>query len=170
MEQLLTEDSRLPIEKLRRYHLQKICKENDIKFDPTGPATDLRKLIEGSNVDIYKSNLFEKIQFQDESGRTKETVLPKIIPHATANADIDYDSILEAKAKASQKEEENVKLRSEIDELKAMVAKLLPKEEIIPGKIESDLSLAERYEVKFGKKPHHKMKEETIREKLNAVA
>lgn len=167
MDQLLTEDSRLPIEKLRRFHLQRICKENGIKFDPAGPATDLRKLIEGSNVDIYKSNLFEKFQIQDENGRMKEVVTPKIVPHATANANIDYDSILEARAKASQKEEENVKLRSEIDELKAIVAKLLPKE-TKEEKSKSDEEYRTEYQAMFGKAPHHKMKIETIKAKVDA--
>jgi len=45
---------------------------------------------------------------------------------------------------------------------------IMPEAEIIasPEKIDPELSLSEQYEVKFGKKPHHKMLDDTIRKKL----
>ena len=49
---LLTDDSRSPIQKLRRSQLQKIANNHNIKYDPAGPATALRKLIEGSGIDV----------------------------------------------------------------------------------------------------------------------
>lgn len=156
---LLTDDSRSPLLKLRRSQLQKIATKEGIKFDPSGPATDLRKLIEGSGVDVTKTGLFEVIQVQDENGRVKDVMEPVVKPHATASKDINYDAILEAKAKAAEKEEENTELKSQIERLEAMVQKLMePKE----GK-----TLEQEYEDKFGKKPHHKMKPENIRKAID---
>ena len=102
MDLLLTEDSRTPIQKLRRHQLQKICKDNDIKFDPSGPAERLIQLIEGSGVNILRNDLFQKVTVQDESGRTKEIIDPIVKPHATANKVIDHDSIIEAKSKEDE--------------------------------------------------------------------
>ena len=154
---LLTDDSRSPIEKLRRHDLQVIARRNKITFNPSGPATDLRKLIEGSGIDVVKETDFQRIQVEDESGMVKEIVEPVVKEHATANKDINYDAIIEANAKANEKAEENTELKKELDEVKAMLAKLMPEK-----------SLEERYIEKFGKKPHHRMKPETIKAELDA--
>lgn len=177
---LLTDDSRSALEKLRRPQLQKIARENNIPFDPSGPADKLRLLIEGSGVDVLKTDMFEKFQVQDENGRVKEMVEPKVKPHATASKNIDYDAILEAKAKAAEKEEENEGLKKEIDELKALVAKLASqsqeKEQTIEHTSEllkqttealSNDELKDQYFKRFGKKPHHKKKIETIKAELD---
>ncbi len=163
---LLTDDSRTPLEKLRRPQLQRIATANGIKFDPTGPATNLRKLIEGSGVDIMKPDLFETLRVEDENGISKEVVVPIVKPHATANANIDYDTVIEAKAKVVEAEEENSELRKEMAELRAIVAKLSE-----PKVAENELNEAfyrARYEELFGKKPQWKMSLETIKAKVDA--
>ena len=165
---LLTDDSRTPLEKLRRTQLQKIALDNDIKFDPAGPATALRKLIEGSGVDYMRTDLFVQRQVQDENGQIREIVDPVVKPHATANANIDYDAIIEAKAK--EKEEENTELKKELEELKAMVAKLIPDiKPIDPLEVlEEHKILREQYKKVIGKSPHWKMKPETMKERIDA--
>lgn len=165
---LLTDDSRSPLEKLRRPQLQKILRNKDIKFDISGPATDLRKLVEGNGIDVMNSNLFAKIQVQDENGVLKEVLDPVHKPHATEGKNIDYDAIIEAKAKQNEAEEENVSLKNELNEVKAMLAKLtkedVPKEN--DGNTELQ-NLKEQYKEKFGHYPRGRMKPETLRAKIN---
>jgi len=125
---LVTTDSRTPIQKLRRPALQKIARNNGIKFDPSGPATSLVKLIEGSGVDVLKEGNFQRLLVQDEKGRTSEVFDPIVKPHATANSNINYDAILEANAKANEKEDENAELRDQVAKLTALVEGLKPQE------------------------------------------
>lgn len=159
---LISTDSRTPLEKLRRNALQKICKENNIPFDPSGDAVRLRQLIEGSGVDYMKSEFFNKIQVQDENGMVKETVVPVVKPHATENKDINYDAIIEAKANAQEKEDENKELKEKMAKLEAALLKLTPSE--TPT---DEAYYRNKYVEIFGKKPHHKMKVETIQAKVN---
>jgi hypothetical protein len=156
---LITDDPRTPLQKLRRSQLQKLARDNGISFDPKGPATSLRLQLEGAGIDGSRSGLFQTIRVQDENGLTKEIVDPIIKPHSTQDKDINYSAIIEANAKASEKEEENTELKKELETLKAMVQKLT--------EVNEEKPLAEQYEETFGKKPHHLMKEQTMRERIN---
>lgn len=155
---LLTDDSRTPLEKLRRPALQKICKENKIPFDPTGPADKLRKLIEGSGVDYMRKDLFQKAQFQDENGMMKETVHPIVKPHATSNKDINYDAIIEARAATQEKADENTELKERLAKLEALLTKTAKPEK-------SDIK--ELYKETFGHYPKGRMKPETMQAQID---
>jgi hypothetical protein len=182
---LLTDDSRSPIQKLRRSQLQKIARKHEIKFDPSGPATDLRKLIEGSGIDVLRETEFDRLQVKDEDGMVHEILEPKVKPHATASKTIDYDAIIEANSKAAEKSAENDELKKKLESLEAMVAKLTSTESKVeeidehppfayPGtepkavdQVMNEEFYRDRYTKFFGKKPHHKMKLETIKAKVD---
>jgi hypothetical protein len=157
---LLTTDSRLPLQKLRRNALQQICKANEIPFDPSGPADKLRLLIEGSGVDYMKKDFFQKISVPNENGSTSESIVPVVKPHATANKDINYDAIIEAKAKTQEKDDENTELKARLAEMEKIVQSMQPKKEITQ-------EMKDEYKELFGKLPHHKAKFETIQAQID---
>ena len=62
---------------------------------------------------------------------------------------------------------EMAELRKQMDELKAMIIKPIAEEAtIVVKKATVDPELVKQYKEKYGKMPHHKMKEETIRKAL----
>lgn len=103
LENLISDDSRRPIEKLRRVQIQRLLKANGIQFDVNLPKTALLPILEGSGIDITKmpdgDPILQQVPVQDENGNTKLEYFPAQKEHATANKDIDYDSVIEQTAK-----------------------------------------------------------------------
>jgi hypothetical protein len=136
LEKLVSEDSRLPIQKLRRAQLWKIAKAYDIPFPNGAPASAMIPLLEGNGIDVTKplpngESEFEQVVVRTEKGDVVDLV-PKEKEHYTKNKNINYDLILEKAAKEQEVKHkaETDSLNEKIAHLEAMVAKLLD------GKIE----------------------------------
>lgn len=130
LEALVSDDSRTPIQKLRRSQLWKIAKAYDLSFPIGAPASAMIPIIQGAGIDVTRplpngDSEFELINIPTKNG-FKQELVPKEKDHYTKNRDIDYDSVIEKKAKEQEviHKQETDSLRSEIDELKAMIAQL----------------------------------------------
>jgi len=126
--QLVSTDSRNEVEKLRRTHCKNILKAYGVEYNPASPKTKLVSLIEGHGIDVTRplpdgDSIFQMVAVKDEKGNVSTEVYPKEKDHATKNKSIDYNSVIEAKNKATEKEDENTALKKEIESLKALMNK-----------------------------------------------
>jgi len=126
---LVSTDSRGPVDRMRRGDLQKACKAHNIPFDQDQPATTLREIIKGSNINVLEIGDWEQVIVKDEKGGQSVEIYPKRKPHATERSPIDYDAILDRKAKEQEElESKNGSLEDTVKELQAQLAQLLKKE------------------------------------------
>lgn len=129
IERLVSEDSRAPLHRLRRYHLQRILKANGVKFNhETASAIDLAKLIEGNGIDPTSplpngEQLMQTVTVVDDKGNQRRELYPIEKDHATKWKDIDYDAIIQRNAELNSEgdelKNENADLRRQLDELRA---------------------------------------------------
>ena len=125
---LVSTDSRGPEDRMRRGDLQNVCKAHGIPFDQDQPATVLREIIKGANINVLEVGEWEQVQVEGSDGSKSVEIYPKRKPHATEGKSIDYDAILEAKAKEQEAlEEKNDSLEDQLKSLQAQMAQLLAK-------------------------------------------
>lgn len=148
LESLVSEDSRRPIEKLRRVQIQKLLKAHGVNFDVSLPKTALLPILEGSGIDITKplptgESVLQQVPVQDENGNTKIEYFPAQKEHATARKNIDYDTVIEQTAKNNTPDKMSMmELRSAAKELGINTFKM-KKEHIIKA-IENVQNASER--------------------------
>lgn len=129
--QLVSEDSRTPIQRLSRTQCKNILKANGIQYDPAMPKDHpsggacLVSLIQGNALDITKpingEVQFEAVPVADDKGNIHHEMYPVEKDHATKGKVINYDRILQDKADKAEKESENQELKAQ---LKAMQDKI----------------------------------------------
>lgn len=122
--QLVSEDSRTPIQRLSRTQCKNILKANGVKFDPAMPKDHhsggacLVSLIQGNGIDITKplngEAQFEQVPVINEKGDVHVELYPVEKAHATKDKVIDYDRILQNKAEKAEKESENQDLKAQL--------------------------------------------------------
>lgn len=98
---LVSEDSRTPIQKLRRCALWQVADEAGIQYPPSAAKTVMIALLEGAGIDVTQSKAVQwaGVSVQDEKGGSHIETYPVVPEHATARKDIDYDAAIEEKAK-----------------------------------------------------------------------
>lgn len=121
LERLISEDSRKPIQKLRRRQLWDIAKAYNLDFPAGAAATTMVSIIETAGIDVTRplpdgNALVKPVEVQDETGRQKVEYFPVEKPHATQGKNIDHYAIIEAKAKATEKSDEVEALKQKLAE------------------------------------------------------
>lgn len=130
LERLVSEDSRTPLERLRRKQLWDLADAHGISYPDRAPATVMVNILKGAEVDPATplpsgEKLVQEVLVQDENGKQKVELYPVEKPHATQNKDIDYDSIIEQKAKNSEQAEVIKQQDARIAQMEAMLAKFV---------------------------------------------
>lgn len=139
LNELISDDSRTVLEKCKRRELELIAAHMNLNFVHGGPASDLRKVIEGSGVtldDVKAAIKWETIHVKQDDGSVLPVDYPVRKPHATAAKEINHASIIEERAKAH--EEAITDKDSEIETLKKMVAAMSAQLSQIQGTKNSD--------------------------------
>jgi len=138
---LVSEDSRKPIERLRRCKLWKIANAYGITYPPAASKDVMIPILEGNGIDVTQplpddsKNIWNRVVVENESGHHHVELYPELPEHATANKNIDYDSVIESNAV-------DYSLMSRPDLMKACKAqgiKTIPKDtkKSLIGKIEA---------------------------------
>lgn len=122
LHELMSDDARRPVQRLRRVQLNKICQAYNIPAPVGAAAETMIALIESSNIDVTKplptgDVVMKQVPVRTESGAVKMELVPEKKPHYSEGKNIDYDTMIETKAK-------NADLKSENDELKERLSKL----------------------------------------------
>lgn len=148
------EDSRNPLERLRRHDLYKIANANNINYPPGAPAEDVRKLIEATGIDVLNpANGVEWVEVvkEDEKKNKYTELYPAEKPHYSERNDIDYDNVIEKAGALTMeiaeltKEMNNVMRNPALDEvrkadkvgrLKGQIKEAQKKKEALYGKAE----------------------------------
>jgi len=104
---LVSEDSRLPIERLRRVQLWALADRLDIPYPTQAPKTDMLKLLEAHQIDLSvpiqgKGIDWQVINAQDANGAPHTEIYPVIPEHHTNGKGIDYGAAIEANAKRNE--------------------------------------------------------------------
>lgn len=123
----ITTDSRNDWQKMRRTDLWRLAEAWKIAYPPGAPKDDMINILIANQVnpnDPRGAFEWEVTHTQDESGNSIVIKEPRRRVHATANSNIDYEGIMDKQAQ-DEMETENSSLRNEVDELKAMMAKML---------------------------------------------
>lgn len=142
---LMSEDARKPVEKLRRVQLNKICRAYDIPV-PTGATAEVMvALINSSGIDVTKplpdgEALMQTVNIPTEEGGFKTEIVPTRKPHYTEGKEIDYDSLIEAKSQLADQKSENQELKDRISQLENLI---LSQHKDKQEKSVSDMSMGE---------------------------
>jgi len=129
LERLISDDSRTPIEKLRRKQLWDIADAYDLPYPSAAPKTVMIPIIESAGIDVTRplptgEKLVQEIQVEDEDGKVHTDFAPVEKPHATQNKQIDYNAVIEAKAKAAESQDELKEAKDEIARMREKLAEL----------------------------------------------
>jgi hypothetical protein len=177
---LLSSDSRDLFEKMRRLECERLCEAWEIPYPANAPKDDIVAILKGNGVDPLKAPpkgegvKFVEVQVQTEDGRTVTHLYPEQKKHYTADKDIDYEAVLEQRAKENQAASDQKD--QEIAELKAMVMQLMGKTEPDPEAPEmksvnyEDMDIEALREIAESKgiKVHHRAGKSKIIEALMA--
>lgn len=111
---LVSEDSRTPIQRLRRCALWKIADEEGITYPDRAPKTTMISLLEASGIDVTRSQVvkWNHVSVQNEQGGSHLEAYPVVPEHATARQNIDYDAIISEKAKENEQKDEVIEEQS----------------------------------------------------------
>jgi len=105
---LVSEDSRLPLARLRRVQLWALADKLDIPYPTQAPKTDMLKLFEANHIDLSVPIQgmgidWQVINTQDANGAPHMEIYPVIPEHHTNGKGIDYGAAIEANAKRNEK-------------------------------------------------------------------
>jgi hypothetical protein len=139
LSQLVGEDSRKPVERLRRCQVYKMVEALGITCPPGSPKTMMIKLLEANNVDISKPvQGIPGIDWNvtvgtDSEGRQRQEIYPVAPLHASARKGVNAAEALDRRKQETEKreadkfaesrmaalEKENQRLRDEAERTKA---------------------------------------------------
>jgi len=143
---LVSEDSRAPIQRMRRYQLYRVADANDIRYPADAPATQMVQLIEGAGVDVTRGVDWVKVAQKTEQGGESMETYPAEQPSASALKGV-TDATRSDEMERRAKEKEAVGLAEELQQenaaLKALVEGKLAALELQQGPSELDAMLDE---------------------------
>ena len=128
--QFVSEDSRKPIERLRRYQLWKEADARGIQYPAQAAKTTMIQILEANGVDVTRpaseSVRWSVINGTDSDGRPSQEIYPVTPTHASARNGVNAEAVMSQRLAAQEKEAEAKQkaVESENDELKAMLAKM----------------------------------------------
>lgn len=135
LENLLTDDSRRPIERLRFTQLKKIANAYGLSYDSRTISRDLLiPLIEASGIDVTKplpssgERLFNSHYVKKETGQVVQELYPIQKPHASEIKGVDHDAIRERLLLAKEQNNTQIsvinKQQEQIDALKEEIERM----------------------------------------------
>ena len=144
----VSEDSRPPIERLRRAQLEKLARSLGIQHPPGGPETALIEILKAHNVDVTRPPPEAGIQWMqtqgtDSDGRPHSELYPVNPPGQSARSGVDADTVRQQRVDAMRKREEEAAesaLESENKALKAQLEQLMER----MGKLEDGAAATSR--------------------------
>lgn len=138
--QFVSEDSRKPIERLRRYQLWKEADARGIQYPNQAPKTTMIKLLEANGVDVTQpaSDIvkWKVINGTDSEGRPNQELYPVTPAHASARNGVNADAVVSQRlAKQKAEEEKRVKeVEKENEDLKSLILKMQERLEALETK------------------------------------
>jgi hypothetical protein len=116
--QLVSEDSRSPIQKLRRCQLWKIADRHGLQYPAAAPKTTMIKLLEAHGVDITRpldgvewQTLYPSAEAQQAAALNGQSLTPQVVPvtriHASARNGVSAQLMIGARAAAQEKVKED---------------------------------------------------------------
>lgn len=114
-------------QRLRRIDCQKLADVNNIEYDTNWPKTKLVELLKIKDVDPTQGLDWERMDSQDEEGKTVTQYYPRREIHASAKLGVDATNVLNERIEALSKaesqnkelEQDNQSLREDNATLKA---------------------------------------------------
>ncbi len=152
LHQLVTEDSRPFIDRIRRVDLEMICQKLELKYDATAGAELLRQQIKANGVDDAK--LAElvgvlNVQQNQANGSAKQVVYPA--RQQIKDVDYDYASKIEETGKQSVQEDLKDIVRQQAEQIEQLLA--------LKGQANVDNSWQQNPEKMHGKTLQKKLRE-----------
>ncbi|MCH8136504.1 MAG: hypothetical protein IIB77_11040 [Proteobacteria bacterium] len=145
---LVSEDSRLPIERLRRCKLWVLADSLDIPYPVGAAKTDMLKILDANGID---PNLpveiagvqWHTMQGKDGNGNAREETYPITRPHQTSGKDIDYDGEIATRVRRNTPSEDELFETSRVEALEKEIAALkkngagldFPLEDLLPWQL-----------------------------------
>lgn len=136
----VSEDSRKPIERLRRYQLWREADARGIQYPPQAAKTTMIQILEANGVDVTRpvseSVRWSVINGTDSDGRPSREIYPVLPEHASARNGVNADAVVSQRLAAQEKaaEAKQKAVESENEELKAMLAKMQERLDALEGK------------------------------------
>ena len=111
LQQFIGEDSRLPIQRLRRCQLHKIADGFELQYPPGATKDVMIKLFEAHNIDVTQS---PDVQWQlfnglGENGQPRQELYPVEPPPASVRNGVNAAAVLNERMSAKEEEEKNFK-------------------------------------------------------------
>ena len=128
LSQLVTDDARTPIEKLRRCRLWQEADRRGIKYPPGAPKTLMVKLLEANGVDITQPlgdvkwmTVYPSAQAQQAAAMFGQAVGPQLVPveplHASARNGVNPAMELDRRVRAREDKKEEAFEKSRLEAL-----------------------------------------------------
>lgn len=107
--QMISEDSRRPIERLRRAQLWKIADALGLSYPVGAPKTTMISLLEANDVDVTQPIAgiqWQVVQGTGTNGQPHQELYPVVPLHASARKGVNADMVLSQKLAEKAKEED----------------------------------------------------------------
>lgn len=145
LSQMVSADSRSPVEKLRRCQLWRIADHNGLQYPQGAPKTTMIEILKAHNIDVTRpvpgvewTTIYPSVEAQQAAALNGESVGPQVVPiqkiHASARSGVNANAELSRRLSAQDKKEEafkesrmealekeNARLREEADGLKNII-------------------------------------------------
>ena len=126
---LVSQDSRLPIERLRRCKLWVLADSLDIPYPAGAAKTDMLKILDANGIDpnmpvAVAGVQWHTLQGKDGDGNPCAETYPITRPHQTSGMDIDYDGEIATRVRRNTPSEDELFETSQVEALKREVAAL----------------------------------------------
>lgn len=108
----VSEDSRTPLQRLRRHQLHKIADSLGIQYPPGAPKTTMIPLLEGNGVDVTSSAAgirWQVVHGTDANGRPRQEMYPLVEEHTSAKKGVNAEMVLAQKLTQEEKKEQEFK-------------------------------------------------------------
>lgn len=109
LSQLVSEDSRKPIDRLRRVQLWKIADAMGLNYPPGAPKTVMVALLEANSVDVTKPIAgiqWRVTQGTSTNGMPHQEIYPVVPEHASSRKNVNSEVVLTQKLAEKTKEEQ----------------------------------------------------------------
>lgn len=128
LHELIGEDSRTPIHRLRRRELFMLCKAHRLPIPDGATKDNMVLMLQGAQVDIMKpiSGLkWKKVSMEYAPGKFKDEMIVDRPKHYTSDLQIDYESQIEKISKQSNEvSKENISLKLKLETMEKQIADL----------------------------------------------
>lgn len=139
--QFVSEDSRQPIERLRRRTLWDIAEARGITYPPQAPKTVMVDILKANGVDVTQpiegvDLRWKVVNGQTADGRPNQEIYPVVPEHASARNGVNAEAVVSQRlAKQKAEEEKRIKeVEKENEDLKSLILKMQERLEALEKK------------------------------------